>query len=74
MAVAWTRGRRARSVLDIELISPYGQALRDPGQGTHRLSAPGLDRPEGQENHPEGQESSHIDLDAEMNDLLRQAS
>jgi hypothetical protein len=54
-------------VLDIELISPYGQALRDPGQGSHRLSAPGLDR-------PDGQESSHIDLDAELNDLLRQAS
>jgi hypothetical protein len=54
-------------VLDIELISPYGQALRDPGQGSHRLSAPGLDR-------PDAQESSHIDLDAELNDLLRQAS
>jgi len=32
MAVGWTRGRRARSVLDIELISPYGQALRDPAR------------------------------------------
>jgi hypothetical protein len=53
-------------VLGIELISPYGQALRDRGQGSHRLSAPGLDRPDGQ--------SSHIDLDAELNDLLRQAS
>jgi hypothetical protein len=53
-------------VLGIELISPYGQALRDPGQGSHRLSAPRLDRPDGQ--------SSHIDLDAELNDLLRQAS
>ena len=41
------------SVLDIESIPPYGQALRDPGQRSHRLSAPGP-------RCPDSQESSHV--------------
>jgi len=43
-------------------------ALRDPCQGSHRLPAPAY------QIVPDGQESSHIDIDAELNDLLRQAS
>jgi len=54
-------------VLDIELTSPCGQALLEPGRGSHRLSAPGLDR-------PDGQESGRIDLGAELDDVFRQAS
>ena len=57
------------SVLTIELISPHGQArFETPAQGVtdflrraYRIV-------------PDGQESGHVDLDAELNDLLRQAS
>ena len=64
MAVAWTRGRPG-SVLDIELISPYGQGFETGPENHHFLRRASI---------PDGQESSHIDLDGELNDLLRQAS
>ena len=49
-------GGEPGSVLNIELISPYGQA---------RLAYQIV---------PDGQESGHIDLDAELSELLRQTS
>jgi sporulation and cell division protein SsgA len=57
------------SVLTIELTSPYGQARFETpaGQVTDFLHR-------AYQIVPDGEESSHIDLDAELNDLLRQAS
>ena len=60
-------GGEPGSVLNIELISPYGQArfetqareVTDFLRGAYEMV-------------PDGQESCHID--AELNDLLRQAS
>jgi hypothetical protein len=53
-------------VLTIELTSPYGQARFETpaGQVTDFLRR-------AYQIVPEGEESSHIDLDAELNDLLR---
>ena len=62
-------GGEPGSVLNIELISPYGQARFEiPARevtGFLRRACQIV---------PDGQESGHIDLDAELNDLLRQAS
>ena len=56
-------------MLNIELISPYGQA---------RFATPAREVTDflrrAYQIVPDGQESGHIDLDAELNDLLRQAS
>jgi hypothetical protein len=56
-------------VLNIELISPYGQA---------RLEIPAREVIDflrrAYQIVPDGQESGHIDIDAELNDLLRQSS
>ena len=56
-------------MLNIELISPYGQArFAIPARevtGFLRRACQIV---------PDGQESGHIDIDAELNDLLRQAS
>jgi hypothetical protein len=56
-------------LLTIELTSPYGQArVETPvGQVTDFLRR-------AYQIVPDGEESNHIDLDAELNDLLRQAS
>ena len=56
-------------MLNIELVSPYGQArfatpAREVTDFAHRAYQIARD----------GQESGHIDLDAELNALLRQAS
>ncbi|HEX6525568.1 MAG TPA: SsgA family sporulation/cell division regulator [Streptosporangiaceae bacterium] len=57
------------SVLTIELTSPYGQA---------RFETPAREVTDflrrAHEIVPDGEESGHVDLDAELNDLLRQAS
>ena len=62
-------GGEPGSVLNIELISPYGQA---------RFETPAREVTDFLRRAcqivPDGQESGHIDLDAELNDLLRQAS
>ena len=62
-------GGEPGSVLDIELISPYGQA---------RLEAPAQEVTDflrrAYQIVPDGQESAHIDLDAELSELLRQTS
>jgi sporulation and cell division protein SsgA len=57
------------SVLTIELTSPYGQARFETpaGQVTDFLRR-------AYQIVPDGEEGSHLDLDAELNDLLRQAS
>ena len=61
-------GREPGSVLNIELISPYGQA---------RFATPAREVTDfarrAYQIVPDGQESGHIDLDAELNALLRQA-
>ena len=62
-------GSEGGSVLNIELSSPFGQAhLEAPAREvsdflrrTYRIV-------------PDGQESDYIDVEAELNDLLRQAS
>ena len=56
-------------MLNIELISPYGRArLETPaGEVTDFLRR-------AYQIVPDGQESGHIDIDAELSDLLRQAS
>ena len=62
-------GGEPGSMLNIELISPHGQArfetpareVTDFLRRAHQIV-------------PDGQESGHVDLDAELNDLLRQAS
>jgi hypothetical protein len=56
-------------VLNIELISPCGRARFE----TPAREVTGFLRRASQV-VPDGQESGHIDLDAELNDLLRQAS
>ena len=56
-------------MLTIELTSPYGQARFETPA---REVADFLRR--AYQIVPDGQESDHIDLDAELNDLLRQAS
>lgn len=57
------------SVLDIELISPYGRA---------RFETPAREVTDFMRRAyqvvPDGQESDYIDIDAELNHLLRQAS
>jgi hypothetical protein len=62
-------GGEPGSVLNIELISLYGQA---------RFEAPAREVTgflrRAYEIVPDGLESGHIDIDAELNDLLRQAS
>ena len=62
-------GGEPGSVLNIELISPYGQA---------RFATPAREVTDfarrAYQIVPDGQESGHIDLDAELNALLRQAS
>ena len=62
-------GGEPGSVLNIELISPYGQA---------RFETPAREVTDFLRRAcqivPDGQESGHIDIDAELNDLLRQAS
>jgi hypothetical protein len=51
------------------LISPYGQArFETPGQEV------GDFLPRAYQIVPDGQESGRIDIDAELNDLLRQSS
>jgi len=56
-------------VLNIELISPYGEArFATPARGVTDFLRRAY------QIVPDGQESGHIDLDAELNDLLRQAS
>ena len=62
-------GGEPGSVLNIELISPYGQArfetlAREVTDFLRRAC----------QIVPDGQESGHIDIDAELNDLLHQAS
>ena len=63
------KGGGPGSVLNIELTSPYGQA---------RFEAPAGEVTEflrrAYQIVPDGQESGHIDIDAELHDLLRQAS
>jgi hypothetical protein len=56
-------------ILTIELTSPHGQArIQTPaGQVTDFLHR-------AYQIVPDGQESSHLDLDAELNDLLRHGS
>ena len=62
-------GGERGSVLTIELTSPRGRArLETPA----REVADFLRR--AHQIVPDGQESGHIDIDAELNDLLRQAS
>ena len=62
-------GGEPGSVLNIELTSPYGRA---------RFETPAREVTDflrrAYEIVPDGQESGHIDIDAELNDLLRQAS
>ena len=62
-------GGEPGSVLTIELIFPYGQA---------RFEIPAREVTDFLRRAcmvvPDGQESGHIDLDAELDDLLRQAS
>ena len=69
LAVARPAGGDPGSVLTIELISPYGRA---------RFETPAREVTDflrrAYQIVPDGQESGHIDLDAELNDLLRQAS
>ena len=62
-------GGEPGSVLNIELISPYGQARFETpaGEVTDFLRR-------AYQIVPDGQESGHIDIDAELNDPLRQAS
>lgn len=68
-ASAGSEGGAAGSVVHIKLSSPFGQAhfeapageISDFLQRTHDIV-------------PAGQESQHIDVEAELNDLLRQAS
>jgi hypothetical protein len=57
------------TMLTIAVTSPYGQARFETpaGQVTDFLRR-------AYQIVPDGEESSHIDLDAELNDLLRQAS
>lgn len=62
-------GGEPGSVLNIELISPYGQARFET---LAREVTDFLRR--AYQIVPDGQESGHIDIDAELNDLLRQAS
>jgi hypothetical protein len=69
VAVAWTRGRRARQRAEHRADLAYGQA---------RFETPAREVTDflrrAYQIVPDGQESGHIDLDAEGNDLLRQAS
>ncbi len=62
-------GGEPGSVLTIELTSPYGQA---------RFETPAREVTDflrrAYQIVPGGQESGHIDIDAELNDLLRQTS
>jgi hypothetical protein len=66
---AGSEGGEPDSVLNIELSSPFGQAhleapvreVSDFLRRTYRIV-------------PDGQESDYIDVEAELNDLLRQAS
>jgi hypothetical protein len=62
-------GGEPGSVLNIELISPYGRA---------RFETPAREVTDflrrAYQIVPDGQESGHIDIDAELNDLFRQAS
>lgn len=62
-------GGEPGSVLNIKLTSPYGRA---------RFETPAREVTDflrrAYEIVPDGQESGHIDIDAELNDLLRQAS
>lgn len=62
-------GGEPGSVLNIELISPYSQP---------RFETPAREVTDFLRRAcqivPDGQESGHIDIDAELNDLLRQAS
>lgn len=62
-------GGDSGSVLTIELTSPYGQA---------RFETPAREVTDflrrAHEIVPDGEESGHVDLDAELNDLLRRAS
>jgi Streptomyces sporulation and cell division protein, SsgA len=62
-------GGEPGSVLNIELISPCGRARFEipAGEVTDFLRR-------AYQIVPDGQESGHIDIDAELNDLLRQAS
>ena len=62
-------GGEPGSVLTIELTSPYGQARFETPAG----EVTGFLR-RAYQIVPDGQESDHIDIDAELNDLLRQAS
>ena len=62
-------GGEPGSVLNIELISPDGQARFE----TPAREVTGFLRRACQI-VPDGQESGHIDIDAQLNDLLRQAS
>jgi hypothetical protein len=56
-------------VLDIELTSPYGQArFENPAREVSDFMG------QAYQIVPDTQESGHIDIDAELNDLLRQAS
>ena len=62
-------GGEPGSVLNIELTSPYGRArFETPARGVTDFLRRAY------EIVPAGQESGHIDIDAELNDLLRQAS
>lgn len=62
-------GGEPGSALNIELTSPYGRA---------RLEAPAREVGDflrrAYQIVPDGQESGHIDIDAELSDLLRRAS
>ncbi len=62
-------GGEPGSVLTIELISPYGQARFETPAREVTTSCAGPTS-----SSPDGQESGHIDIDAELSDLLRQAS
>ena len=62
-------GGAPSSVLNIELISPYGEArFATPARGVTDFLRRAY------QIVPDGQESGHIDIDAELNDLLQQAS
>ena len=69
LAVGWDRDGWPGSVLNIELVSPFGRAHFEARAGeisdflrqTYQIV-------------PAGEESEYINVEAELNDLLRQAS
>jgi hypothetical protein len=68
-AAAWTRGRRARQRAEHRAdLALRAGALPDPAREVTDFPRRAC------QIVPDGQESGHIDLDAELNDLLRQAS